>query len=290
MSVSVDRVGPRPAGLSTATLPVGIAKLAAFVRRDVRITLSYRTSAVATVLGLLLQVLVLSWIGKLIRPSELPEFGGVHVSYMEFVTIGMAVNMMAAILLYQVATSLRNEQMIGTLESLLCTPTAVWTLQLGSAASSILAIPLRLGVFLGALALFFGMSYHLDGVLPSIVIIAAIVPCLWGIGLMLAAAIVTFRRGHGAMGVGTAALALSSGAFFPVGVLPGWIQSVANVNPLTIAIRGLRDALLGGTGWASVGTHIVELAPLSIVTVGLGTLAFRLALKRERRNGTLGTY
>lgn len=266
------------------------AKLAAFVRRDLRVALSYRTAFVTATAGLAIQVLVLSWIGKLIKPSSLPEFGGVHVSYMAYVTIGIAVSMAAATLLYRVATALRGEQLVGTLESLLCTPTKVWTLQVGAAAGSLLTIPLRMSVFIGILALVFGLNYHLSGVLPALVLVVAFVPCLWGIGLALAGAILTFRRGAGATALGTALLGLSSGAFFPLAVLPAWIATVAALNPLTIAIGGLRDALLGGSGWADVGTRVLELAPMSVAALVAGAAAFRLALARERRNGTLGAY
>jgi ABC-2 type transport system permease protein len=172
----------------------------------------------------------------------------------------------------------------------MCTPTAVWTLQLGAAAGSILAIPLRMGVFLGVLAVAFGLHYHLSGVLPSAILVAVFVPCMWGIGLAVAGAMLTFRRGAGATTIGTAALGLSSGAFFPLSALPSWIGGVAKENPLTIVIRGLRDALLGGTGWSGVGAHVLDLAPLSAGAMVIGWVAFRAALARERRNGTLGTY
>jgi ABC-2 type transport system permease protein len=272
------------------TIAGELGKLGAFVRRDIVIGLSYRTAFVSAIGGLALQVLVLSWIGKLIRPESLPEFGGVHVSYMAFVTIGLAVNLAGATLLYRVATQLRNEQLIGTLEALLCTPTAIWTLQLGTAIGSLLMIPVRMGVFLGVLALAFGLHYDASGFLPAVVLTASFVPCLWGIGLGVAGAVLTFRRGHGVTALGTAALSLTSGAFFPLSVLPHWLGSIAAVNPLTIAIRGLRDALLGGTGWAGVGGHLLVLAPMSVASLLLGAVAFRLALARERRNGTLGTY
>jgi ABC-2 type transport system permease protein len=202
----------------------------------------------------------------------------------------MAVNLVGATLLYQVATALRNEQMLGTLESLLCTPTAVWTLQVGAAAAILLAIPLRMSVFLAVLAVAFGLQYHLSGVLPSAVLVVAFVPCLWGLGLAIAGGIITLRRGTGVTTVGVALLGLSSGAFFPLSVLPGWLASAARLNPLTIAITGLRDALLGGSGWSGVGSHVLELAPLSAVAMILGLGVFRFALARERRNGTLGMF
>lgn len=278
------------AGGRSRRLAREVGKLPAFVRRDIHVTLTYRTAFVSSLVGLGLQILVLSWIGKLVDRSSLPVYGGVHVSYLAFVTIGMSVNLVAATLLYKVSSTLRNEQLIGTLESLLCTPTAIWTLQLGSAAGALVAIPFRIATFLGVLALVFGLDYHLSGALPAALLVIAFVPSMWGIGLALAGTILTFRRGSGATAIGTALLGLSSGAFFPLSVLPHWLAAIAALNPLTIVIGGLRGALLGGTGWAGVGSHLLVLVPISAVAVAGGIAVFELAMMRERRNGTLGAY
>jgi ABC-2 type transport system permease protein len=267
-----------------------LAKLPAFVRRDLRIALSYRMAFFGGLLGLAAHALVFSFIGKLVDPARLPEFGGSRVSYMEFVTIGIALNMVVIALLAQVATAIRGEQLLGTLESLLATPTKTGTIQVGSAALAFLTIPLRLGLFITVLALIFGLDFSVSGVLPAAVIVLAFLPFLWGLGLLAGGAILTFRRGVGALTAGTTALSLASGAFFPLSVLPHWLQTIAQANPLAIAIEGLREALIGGTGWTSVGSSVLELAPLSLVAMLLGITAFRLALQRERRNGTLGLY
>jgi hypothetical protein len=65
---------------------------------------------------------------------------------------------------------------------------------------------------------------------------------------------------------------------------------LAQYNPLAIATNGMRDSLLGGTGWSGVGPELAALASLSAVAVVAGIGAFRLALGRERRRGTLGLY
>jgi ABC-2 type transport system permease protein len=266
------------------------AKLPAFVRRDLRIALSYRMAAVSGVVGLAAHALVLSFIGKLVDPTRLPAYGGSRVTYIEFVTIGIAVNMVVIVLLQQVATAIRTEQLTGTLESLLATPTRVGTIQIGSAALAVLSIPLRMAIFIAALALAFGLNLHADGILPAAAIVLALVPALWGLGLLSAAAIVTFRRGSGGLTIGMTVLGLASGAFFPLSLLPHWLQTLAAANPLAIAIRGLRETLIGGTGWSSVGSELLQLAPLAVLALATGLVAFRLALRRERRNGTLGLY
>ncbi len=277
-------------GSRARTIAGELGKLPAFVRRDIQVQLTYRAAMASSLVGLAGQILVLSWIGKLIDRSSLPVYDGVHVTYIGFVSIGMAVNLVAATLLYRVSSTLRNEQLMGTLESLLCTPTAVWTLQLGSAAGSLAAVPLRLATFLGVLAVVFGLDFHVSGVLPAAVLVIAFVPSMWGIGLALAGAILTFRRGAGATTVGTALLGLSSGAFFPLSLLPHWLATIAALNPLTVVIRGLRTTLLGGTGWVGVGSHLLVLAPISVIAVAVGIGSFQLAMARERRNGTLGAY
>ena len=151
-------------------------------------------------------------------------------------------------------------------------------------------MPIRTAIFLGFLALVVGLDLHTSGILPSAVILLAFIPFVWGLGLATAGAILTFRRGDGGMMLGVTLLGLASGAFFPLSLLPDWIAAVAEYNPLAIAIQGMREALLGGTGWSEVGGHVALLVPMSIASILGGAFVFRLALGRERRRGTLGLY
>ena len=42
-------------------------------------------------------------------------------------------------------------------------------------------------------------------------------------------------------------LLLFSGVYYPIDVLPGWMQQLARFSPVTYALRGIRAALLDGT-------------------------------------------
>jgi ABC-2 type transport system permease protein len=262
----------------------------AFARRDLRIMLSYRMAAMGELLGLVGQAIAFSFLGKLIDTSKLPVYGGTHATYLEFVTIGIAINMIVVLMLHQLATAIRTEQMVGTLESLLITPTRLATIQAGSAAFQLVFVPLRMGVFVAVVAIVFGLDYHASGILPTIVIMLGFLPFLWGLGLLSAGAILTFRRGGGALATGSTVLGIASGALFPLALLPPVLQTIAHANPLAIAISATRDALIGGVGWGPVGSDLLELIPVSLAALALGAFAFRLALSRERRLGTLGLY
>ena len=59
---------------------------------------------------------------------------------------------------------------------------------------------------------------------------------------------------------------------------------------MAIAVTAMRDALLGGATLVDVWPAVVRLIPMSILTMILGAVAFRAAIARERRRGTLGLY
>jgi ABC-2 type transport system permease protein len=267
-----------------------LRKLSAFVRRDFLVLWSYRLSFLTSFVGLFGGALIFYFVGKMVDPTAIPTVGGKHVTYLEFAVIGMTLGSFVHLGLERVSAALRNEQLMGTLESLLTTPTSSQTIQVGSVLFDLIFIPLRMGLLLAMLALVFGLGLDIGGVPQSLVLLAFFMPFVWGLGILAAAITLTFRRGAGVIGLATGALTLVSGLYFPLSLLPGWLETISVANPLTIAATGLREALLGGTGWDSVGGDILLLTPLSIASVLIGTLAFRLALTRERRLGTLGAY
>lgn len=265
-------------------------KLAAFVRRDCRIALSYRAGLIGGLVGILAQVVAFSLLGKLVDPTRMPLFHGTRATYLEFVAIGICVNMAVLLLMHELARALRAEQLMGTLESLLVTPTRMATLQIGSTLFNLLYVPLRVCLFLAMIAVLFGLHLHTGGILPALVLLLEFLPFLWGLGLIAAGAMLTFRRGAGVIGVAVTALGLGSGAFFPLTLLPHWLSTIAACNPVAIVLGAVRDALIGGAGWHALAGPMIEVAPASLASVAIGVALFRLFLARERRLGTLGLY
>lgn len=285
MSAAVARARRRVAiGASEAR------KLPAFVRRDLLVMISYRVAFVTDVVFIGVQAVLFSFMAQIVDPSALPEYGGAQTTYMEFVMIGVVISTVSGLLLQRVATAMRQEQLIGTLEALLMTPTSPAAIQAGSVAFDLLFIPVRMGVLLGVFALAFGLDFQAEGIVPAVVVFAAFAPFVWGLGLAGAAAVLTFRRGDGLVGAVMSLLAVVSGAFFPVALFPEWLQTLAEINPLAISIEAIREALIGGAGWAALRPEVLLLVPLSALALLLGVVAFRAALAREHRRGTLGLY
>ena len=265
-------------------------KVPAFIRRDFLVMLSYRVAFVSDILAIAVQAAMFGFIAELVDPAQLPSYNGVQTSYFEFVMVGVVITTVSGLLLQRVATAIRQEQMIGTLEALLVSPTSPTTVQAGSVAFDLLFIPLRMAALLAAVALTLGLNFQADGILPALTVMAAFVPFVWGLGLLTAAAIVTFRRGMGVLGAIMGILGLVSGAFFPLTLLPEWLQRLAEANPVAIVMEGTRTALIGGGDWSAIGSDVLVLAPLSAFALFAGVAAFRAALAREHRLGTLGLY
>jgi ABC-2 type transport system permease protein len=209
---------------------------------------------------------------------------------MGFVAIGMVVSLVVGVMIGRVATAMRQEQLQGTLESLLATPTRIGTVQFGSVAFDLIWVPVRLALFLLLVVLIFGLDFAPGGAIQSTVLLLAFLPFVWGLGLVSAGTILTFRRGAGAAVLVGSVLGVLSGAYFPLTLFPGWLQTLAELNPFAIALDGMRGALLGGTGWDALATDLVVLVPTSLLAWFAGTAVFRWALARERRRGTLGLY
>jgi ABC-2 type transport system permease protein len=267
-----------------------LRKLPAFVRRDFLVAWSYRMSFFSDLVGLVGQVIVFYFIGQLVDSSRLPTFGGTSVTYLEFAAVGIALGVFIQFGLDRVSAAMRGEQLMGTLESVLMTPTAPSTIQLGSVAFDLIYIPLRTAAFLGAVTLAFGLHFQAGGIAPALLLLLAFIPFVWGLGVLTAALLLTFRRGGSLVGLGAVVVGLISGVYFPLSLLPGWLHGIANANPVAQAINGMREALLGGASLADLASNFALVVPCSAASLLIGLGVFRLAVRREQKRGTLGLY
>jgi ABC-2 type transport system permease protein len=264
------------------------SKLGAFLRRDFLVRLSYRTALISDWINLFAQALVFSFVSKLVHPIHLGGVG--RTTYIAYVTVGIAVAGFMALGLARLVSAIQQEQLLGTLESLMVTPTTASVVLLGSVVYDMIYVPIRTVVFLIIVSIVFNVSFAASGYVPAILILATFIPFVWGLGSIASSSILTFRRGSGQIGLVTFALTFTSGAYFPLALFPSWVASLARLNPIAIAITGMRAQLIGDAGWHDALVTMAKLVPFSAITLLLGLYAFRLAMRRERRLGTLGLY
>ena len=146
------------------------------------------------------------------------------------------------------------ERDAGVLAKLMVTPTPRSALVTGKAFAAgvrglaqavvVFAVAALLGVHLSANPL------RLFGVVVAVLLGAAFFCCLsiWIAGLVLSR--------DRMMGIGQAImmpLFFASNALYPVALMPGWLQAVNHINPLSYQVEALRGLLIGTPATAAAG-------------------------------------
>jgi ABC-2 type transport system permease protein len=74
-------------------------------------------------------------------------------------------------------------------------------------------------------------------------------------------------------------LFMTSGAFYPVIGIPGWLSWITVINPEYYAVHALRSIILRGQGINVIGTDLIALAIFSLGAIALGIMTYRRTLE-----------
>jgi len=107
-----------------------------------------------------------------------------------------------------------------------------------------------------------------------------------GIGMMCAVLpLISPEKGMQLGFIAQGMLLVVSGVYYPVSVLPDWMQWIAKISPATYALRGNRNQILhgGGVAWSDVWPLLI----IGSLSVPLGLLVFRTGERYAKRHGKL---
>lgn len=282
---------PRPPVSSVDEPPERrLLQFLAFLRRDLRLHLSYRFAFALGFIGILFNVAVFFFLARLVTEARVPVLQQYGTDFFPFVLIGIAFRGYLGVALNHFATSLRSEQMMGTLEMLLASPLKLATL-VGATTSFTFTYHtatvggyLLLGILMGSLSLDrMNLPAALVVMVPTMVSFAAL-------GMLSASFMMTVKRGDPVNFLINATATLFGGVYFPVEVLPDSLQIISRALPITYSLDAMRKTLLLGAGVGEVVSELVVLTAFAVLLLPLGLLAFRYALTQARREGTLGQF
>jgi ABC-2 type transport system permease protein len=122
----------------------------------------------------------------------------------------------------------------------------------------------------------------------AVVVLAVASISFVGIGMMTAVLpLISPEKGVQLGFIAQGILLVVSGVYYPVDVLPGWMQALATISPATYALEGIRDAILDGAGVGAVWNDIWPLLVIGAVAVPLGLEVFRRGERYAKRHGKL---
>jgi ABC-2 type transport system permease protein len=267
-------------------MTAALAAASAIFTRDWKVFSSYRTRLVSTFISTIVGVTVFYYVSRLVSGATFKTSD----DYFGYVVVGMVIlEVLTSTLTAPIAT-LRAELMTGTFERMVVSP-------FGPVASitSMILFPLTLGLAigvatLGVAAALYGLDLHWSTAWLAIPLAGLGALAFAPFGLMLAGAVVTFKQTNAGAAFIVTAMSLVAGLYFPVSLLPDWIEWASNVQPFTPAVDLLRHVLVDTPMRGSTGVALLKLIGFAAVMIPLAMLVLHAAVNRSRRKGTITEY
>ena len=178
------------------------------------------------------------------------------------------------------------ERWEGTIEYTFMAPLSRPIHLFGMGLFSIVYGVIRAVLLFAVVALFFHLELaHANYVAALLVLIVASISFI-GIGMMTAVLpLISPEKGTQLGFIAQGLMLVVSGVYYPVSVLPTWMQWIAKISPATYALRGNREQILHGAGiaWSDVWPLLL----IGMVAIPLGLVIFRTGERYAKRHGKL---
>jgi ABC-2 type transport system permease protein len=143
---------------------------------------------------------------------------------------------------------------------------------IGISAAAVLAIPL------------YNYSIFELG-LPLLTFFFNLIVMGWAIGLIVAAVVLRYGLGAESLAwIAIFAVAPVSGIYYPISVLPGWLQPVAWLLPSAYVFEGMRAIMFDSLVRLDL---MAKAAALNAIYLGMGVAVFLYSFRVARERGTL---
>ena len=136
--------------------------------------------------------------------------------------------------------------------------------------------------------LFYYLSIHDAKYFSAFVVLLVASVSFIGIGMMMSVLpLISPEKGTQLGFVAQGTLLVVSGVYYPVEVLPEWMQAIATISPATYALDGIREAILDGQGLSAMWDELVPLMIIGAVSIPLGLWVFSRGEQYAKKHGKL---
>lgn len=264
-----------------------------FVVRDFKIWWTYKFWLLLDVSGIILFVITYYLFSLITTSQQVQEAGYTVGGYFTFALIGIAFQHYVHFAVQSINESIRDEQWNGTMETILSTATDFRIFLLGEVcfsfivSSALLLISLLVGLMLGA-------EFYVtpSSVLTVVVLTILLIASHMDIGILSAGVIMKIKQGSPVTWAFSWLSQLVSGVFYPLKLLPWYLEWVGRAFPLTYSLDGIRLCLQSGKDLMSpvIISNIVSLIVFIIVATPIALYVFKVGYDAARRDGSLGQY
>jgi ABC-2 type transport system permease protein len=207
---------------------------------------------------------------------------------MTFLMVGALIWSYLSVLFDILSETVTWERWEGTIEYTFMSPASRVTHLLGMGLYAIIYGIAQIAIMFGVVSLFFELDLTEANYWGALLVLAVCSVSLVGFGIVAAVLpLLSPEKGQQVSYIVSSLLLLVSGVYYPVDVLPGWMQAIATVSPVTYALEGSRAALLEGAGAAELWDNIWPLIIMGAVFVPFGLWVFQMGEGYAKRTGKL---
>jgi len=265
-------------------------KILAFLKKDFKMEISYRFSFLLHFASILFSIAIFFFISKLIGgavDNHLKEFGG---DYFSFVLIGIAFSGFLGAGLNSFSSIISSAQAEGTVEAMLVTPTRISGIIIMASLWNFLMTSIDVLIYISLGALLFGMDLSQANIPVALLVLFLTITAFSGLGIISASFIMVLKRGDPINWLFGTLSSFIGGTYFPITVLPVWLQKLAYLFPIFYALRAMRHAILQGASFTALLPDIAALVLFSILILPISIIMFKRAVKLAKTDGSLVTY
>ncbi|OGF65205.1 MAG: hypothetical protein A2Y62_17730 [Candidatus Fischerbacteria bacterium RBG_13_37_8] len=266
-----------------------IDKIASFIIKDLKIELSYKLSFILRLLGICVSLLVWYFLARWIGQGILAH-SNFRYDYFAFVLIGIASTEFQNSGLKGFSEKLRQNQVTGTLEALLVTPTHPFLILWGNTLWEFFYSFLNSVVFIIIGVVLFGVKITISSIGSVFIALLLSYLAFSSLGVISSSFILLFKKGDPVNFAIAGFSTLLAGVYYPINILPEFLRVIANVMPVTHFLKIMRGLLLDGTSMSEHVASYLYLLVFFIVLLPLSMLVFSYSFKIARRQGTLSHY
>lgn len=258
----------------------------AFIERNINIVRRYWAWELVWLVYTVANSLAVSYIGL-----GFEQMGGGNIDgkyFVLYLAIGTIVWRYLSVIFYWVTDVVGLERWEGTIEYTLMAPITRFFHMMGQTAFAIVYSFIHTGVVLLATMLMFDISLVQANLFGFVVVLVAGSLSFVGISIIGSVLPLLFpERGSQMTHLIIAGLLLVSGVYYPVDVLPDWLQFFAKFSPATYIIDGARDAILNGAPTLSLWQYIWPTLIMGVISIPVGLRIFHWAENYAKRTGKL---
>jgi ABC-2 type transport system permease protein len=202
-----------------------------------------------------------------------------NIPYLDFIAPGILAQSVLFVAIFY-GINVIWERDLGIVQKFLVSPAPRAALVLGKGLSAGIRT-LSQVIIIYSLSLLLGvkLNWHLPALLNMLVMVILAATLFSTFSLIIACIVKTRERFMGVGQVLTMPLFFASNAIYPTAIMPGWLQAVAHLNPLTYVVDALRTSMLaGGVSAFGLGWDYAVILLTTIILVLIGARMYpRLA-------------